>query len=288
MTPPSPSLLIAGCGFLGEAAADFFCARGWRVTGLTHSPESAARHAGKPCAVRAVDISSPEGLAEFRAAAGPFDFVLHSASSGRGDAAAYRAIYVDGVANLVRTFPESRLVFTGSTSVYAQTDGSWVDETSAAEPTRETSRLLLAAEAETLAKGGDVLRLGGLYGPGRSALLRKFLDGTATLEDGGHRWINQIHRDDAVRAIATVWESGRPGAVWNVVDDEPAPQRRVYGWIAAHFGRPLPPEGPRDPGRKRGWTSKRVSNRRLRSLGWEPQFPSYRGALPSLAGSPGA
>lgn len=288
MTSTSPSLLIAGCGFLGEAAAGFFSARGWRVVGLTHSAESAARLADRPFSVRAADIADAGSLEKLRVADGRFDFVLHCASSGRGGSEAYQSVYVDGCTQLSRIFPEARLIFTGSTSVYAQTDGEWVNEESAADPGRETGRLLRAAEEAALSADGFVLRLAGIYGPGRSGLLRKFLDGTATLENGGHRWINQIHRDDAVRAIAAVMQSGKPGAIYNAADDEPATQRTVYGWIAEHLGRPLPPGGPADLSRKRGWTSKRVGNARLRALGWEPAFPSYRVALPSVAGSLGA
>src|SRR5690349_19537389 len=134
MTSTSPSLLIAGCGFLGEAVAGLFSARGWRVVGLTHSAESAARLADKPYPVRAADIAAAGSLAELRAAEGSFDFVLHCASSGRGGAAAYQSVYVDGCTQLSRAFPEARLIFTGSTSVYAQADGEWVDEDSPAEP----------------------------------------------------------------------------------------------------------------------------------------------------------
>ena len=114
-------------------------------------------------------------------------------------------------------------------------------------------------------------------------LRRKFLEGVALLEDGGARWINQIHRDDAVRAIHAVLTAGQSGAIYNVADDTPATQRMIYNWIAEYFARPLPPEGPADLDRKRGWTSKRVNNARLRALGWAPKFPSYHDALPALA-----
>ncbi|MDD5200201.1 MAG: NAD-dependent epimerase/dehydratase family protein [Terrimicrobiaceae bacterium] len=282
-----PDLLIAGCGFLGEAAAAFFSAAGWRVVGLTGSAESAARLTHKPYRVEAADITDAGSLARTRASVGPFDFVLHCASSGRGGAGSYQQIYVNGCARLAEAFPEARLLFTSSTSVYAQTDGAWVDEDSPAAPDGETGRLLLEAERIVRSAGGCVLRLGGIYGPGRSVLLRKFLDGRATLEEGGGRWINQIHRDDAARAIFAVAEAGAAGAVINVVDDEPATQRTVHGWIADFLGQPMPPDGPADRNRKRGWTSKRVSNARLRALGWEPDFPSYRAALPSVAGTLG-
>jgi nucleoside-diphosphate-sugar epimerase len=279
-----PKLLLAGCGFLGEAAADFFSGAGWHVTALTASAESAAQFAGKPYPVLAADISSPPALAAVRETHGPFDITVHCASSGRGDAEAYRHVYVDGVKALTEVFPEARLLFTSSTSVYAQTSGEWVDETSPAEPERETGRALLEAEAIVHAAGGCVLRLAGLYGPGRSVLLRKMREGSAVLERDGVRWINQIHRDDAARALLAVAQSGTPGAIYNVVDDTPATQREVYQWIADFLGCALPPPGPADLGRKRGWTSKRVSNARLRALGWAPQFPSYCAALPFVAG----
>lgn len=276
-----PRLLIAGCGFLGEAAADFFSAHGWDVSGLTASAESAARLSeAKPYPVLAADLG--HDLTGIAHKLGSFDVVLHCASSGRGGVEAYEHVYVGGCRRLREAFPASRLIFTGSTSVYAQTSGEWVDESSPAEPDRETGRRLMAAEQIAVAGGGNVLRLAGIYGPGRSVLLRKFREGTAVLEAGGNRWINQIHRDDAVTAIAAVIAQGSAGTVYNVADDTPATQREVYGWIAGFLAAPLPPEGPADLARKRGWTSKRVSNARLRGLGWEPAFPAYRDALPGL------
>jgi nucleoside-diphosphate-sugar epimerase len=276
-------LLIAGCGFLGESAAAFFCAAGWDIVALTATPESAARLGPRGFCIDVADISSPASLEEVRARHGDFDVVLHCASSGRGGADAYRRVYVDGCAAIRRVFLQARLIFTSSTSVYAQTDGEWVTEDSPTEPLRDTGRLLLDAEKIAVDSGGVVLRLAGLYGPGRSVLLRRFQDGTAILENGGGRWINQIHRDDAARAILRVAEAGIPGTIYNVADDRPAMQREVYGWIADFLGRPLPPDGPGDPNRKRGWTSKRVSNARLRALGWSPEFPDYCAALPALA-----
>lgn len=276
-------LLIAGCGFLGESAAAFFCSAGWDTVALTATPESAARLERKGFAVDVADISSPASLEGVRARHGGFNVVLHCASSGRGGVDAYRRIYVEGCAAIRRIFPEARLIFTSSTSVYAQTGGEWVTEDSPAEPLRDTGRLLLDAEKIAVEAGGCVLRLAGLYGPGRSVLLRRFEDGTATLEDGGGRWINQIHREDAARAAFAVAQAGIPGTIYNVADNRPATQREVYGWIADFLGKPLPPEGPGDPNRKRGWTSKRVSNARLRALGWSPEFPDYCAALPALA-----
>jgi nucleoside-diphosphate-sugar epimerase len=169
-----------------------------------------------------------------------------------------------------------------STSVYGQKDGEIVTESSSAEPDRETGRILLEAEKIALQSGGVVARLSGIYGPGRSMLLRKFLEGTATLENGGGRLINQIHRDDAASALFCLMTHENASGIYNVTDDTPASQREVYAWISEALQKPLPPPGPADLNRKRGWTSKQISNEKLHTLGWAPQFPSYREALPEL------
>ena len=278
-------MVIAGCGFLGEAAAFSFVRAGWRVLGLCATPSSAERLAGRPFGVLAADISSdiPGVAAEWQAP----EVLIHCASSGRGGAEAYRAVYRDGLENVIRAFDPARVIFTGSTSVYAQAGGEWVDEDSPAEPVRETGCILLEAEDLALRSGGVVARLSGIYGPGRSVLLRKFLDGSARLEAGGNRWINQIHRDDAAAALVRLADPAVPAGIYNVCDDSPATQRDVYGWIAGALGRPLPADGEPDLNRKRGWTSKRVRNSKLRGTGWAPSFPSYADALPALIADAG-
>src|SRR5438552_14493251 len=188
-----PRILIAGCGYVGQAVADLFHAAGWTVEGWTHSAEAAARLSANPYPVRGVDVSRRAQVAEH---GGMFDPVIHCASSRRGDAETYRQVYLDGARNLLESFPGSKLLFTSSTSVYAQRDGSWVTEESETNPTRENGCILLEAEKLVLDRGGIVARLAGIYGPGRSALLSKFLIGTAIVDPENYRFINQAHRDD--------------------------------------------------------------------------------------------
>ncbi len=275
----SKKVVFAGCGFLGDAAAGLFLGSGWSVLGLCATQESAARLADRPYSVLAADISQP--LLVPKGWDSP-DLVIHCASSGRGGADAYRAVYRNGLKNLIEAFRPQRAIFTGSTSVYAQTDGSWITEESPAEPDRETGHVLLEAESLALNSGGIVARLAGIYGPGRSVLLRKFLEGTAVLEAGGGRWINQIHRDDAASALLHLSNPQMASGVYNVCDNTPATQREIYQWMADFTKRPLPPEGPADLNRKRGWTSKRISNEKLRKSGWNPEFPSFSKALSGL------
>jgi nucleoside-diphosphate-sugar epimerase len=175
------------------------------------------------------------------------------------------------------------MLYTSSTSVYAQTDGSVVTEPCPADPERETGKLLLQAEAITLAAGGIVARLSGIYGPGRSVILQKFLTGSAIIEEDGRRFLNQIHRDDAARALFHLAASGIRGEVFNVCDSTPLSQLECYQALASIFSRPLPPTGPRDANRKRGWTHKRVSNAKLIATGWLPRFPSFLDAAPAIA-----
>ena len=281
-----PRILIAGCGYVGQAAADLFHAAGWAVEGWTESAKSAASLSAKPYPVRDVDISKPAQVADL---AGTFDAVIHCASSRGGDAETYRRIYLDGARNLIEGFPGSKLLFTSSTSLYAQRDGSWVTEESETKPMRETGRILLEAERLVRDGSGIVARLAGIYGPGRSALLSKFLTGTAIVDLEKDRFINQVHRDDIASALFFLLSRKAEGAqVYNMVDDQPILQSECYRWLAHRLNRPLPPIGKSTQERKRGESNKLVSNAKLRRLGWSPRYPTFADAmeesiLPSFA-----
>ena len=192
------SLLLAGCGFVGRETARMAHAAGWQVSALTSSVESAHSLAAEPYRVIACDINNPGTLSKL----GPFDAVIDCVSSGRGGADDYRRVYLEGARNLIRTVQPARFLFTSSTSVYAQTDDSLVTEESPAQPDRETGRILRETEETVLDAGGTVVRLAGLYGPGRWALLEQFLNGHAVLEGDGARRLNHTHRDDAAGALA--------------------------------------------------------------------------------------
>ena len=272
-----PRILIAGCGYVGQAASDLFHAAGWIVEGWTHSETSAAALSAKPYPVRGVDISQRAQVAK---CVEIFDAVVHCASSRGGDAETYRRIYLDGARNLSERFLGSKLLFTSSTSVYAQRDASWVTEESETNPMRETSRILLEAERLVLDRGGIVVRLAGIYGPGRSALLRKFLGGTAVIDPQSDRFVNQVHRDDIASALVFLFSlKAEHGQIFNVVDDQPILQSECYRWLAHRLNRPLPPVGTSKQQRKRGDSNKRVSNAKLRGLGWTPQYATFADAM---------
>lgn len=274
---PSPRgrVLVAGCGFTGLIVSRLLHEKGWEVVGITGSPDTAKVLANEPFDVFGIDINDRDGLTSL----GRFDAVIHTASSGRRGADVYRSVYLEGVRTLLETFQPRRFLFASSTSVYAQTDGSEVTEESPAQPERETGKILRDAEDAVLAAGGVVLRLAGIYAPGRWVTLEKFFNGTAVLEGDGSRVINQIHRDDAAAAFVFLLENDVPSGIYNVTDGNPLTQKELYTAYAGHFERPLPPCGPVDLERKRGWTSKRVGNAKLTALGWKPRYCTFRQAL---------
>ncbi|HEV3409540.1 MAG TPA: NAD-dependent epimerase/dehydratase family protein [Chthoniobacterales bacterium] len=265
-----PRVLIAGCGYVGKATADLFERAGWEVEGWTS---------------RDIDISDRDAV---HATAADFDVVIQAASSRGGGADDYRRIYLQGARNLSSAFPDALHLFASSTSVYAQTGGEWVDESSPAEPQRESGRVLREAEDIVLSRGGIVARLGGVYGPGRSALLRRFLNGEAVIESWRDRYINQAHRDDIAAALFLLVERRAAGQIFNVTDNHPIPVRECYEWLARELDRPAPAPTNTPAERKRGNSNKRVSSNKLLACGWAPRFPTLQigmrdSVLPNLA-----
>ena len=277
---PLPSLLIIGHGYVGSTLARTLDAGGFPLAVVNRSSTDHL-----PYPVLAGDVSSGESvrsLPESLPYPGP-DLIVHCASSSRGGPEAYRAVFIEGLTHLNETFPGVPVIFTSSSSVYGQTDGSVVDERSETSPDRETSRLLCEAEEIAREGGGIALRLAGIYGPGRAVHLKKLLDGTATIDEGEpSRYLNQIHRDDAAGAIAHLITTGyeqHRGCLFNVVDDAPLTQRQCYEALAAFFGLPVPPDAPPALDRKRAWTNKILSNAALKATGWRPRYPSFLDAV---------
>ena len=267
-----PRILIAGCGYVGAATADRFHEAGWDVEGWTASAESAAKLSDRPYPVRAVDVTSA-------GASGNFDVVIHCVSSGGGDEKAYRRLYFDGAKNLLRVFSDATLLFTSSTSVYAQTDGRVVDENSPAEPTHAKGQILRETEDLVLAAGGIVARLGGIHGPGRSFFLTRFLEGATA--DSSDRVINQVHRDDIVSALLLLVERRTEyrGEIFNIVGDAPISARDAHAWLSSRLKKSVSATASYARSSKRGQSNKRVSNRKLRGLGWEPRYPTFEIAM---------
>jgi nucleoside-diphosphate-sugar epimerase len=277
-------LLIIGCGYIGAPLAAELARLGHEVFGLCRHPaETELRAAGVTPLV--ADITRREQLSTLP---NGYDWVVHCVSSSGGTAEDYRAVYLRGTENVLewlRARPPKRFVYTSSTSVYGQMDGSEVDEESVTEPAADTARVLVATEKlllEAARRRGFpaiILRVAAIYGPGRGYWFRQFLRNEARIEGDGGRSFNMIHRDDVVGTIIAALEYGQPGEVYNAVDDEPVTQLEFYRWFAKQLGKELPPwvEEDKTLNCKRGVTNKRVSNRKLKTqLGYQFKYPTFR------------
>jgi nucleoside-diphosphate-sugar epimerase len=277
-------VLIVGCGYIGLPLGAELARQGHDVFGLRRSLTAAADLKAVGINPLAADITQRSTLDSLPAG---FDWVVNCAASGGGDLADYQQIYVEGNRNLLQWLslsPVKKFVYTGSTSVYGQNDGSLVTEDSPTTPMAETSVVLLEAENLLLAGAAKkfpavILRLAGIYGPNRGHSFKQFLRGEARIEGDGSRYLNMIHRTDAVHAVIAALERGNPGRIYNVVDDEPVQQIAFFRWLAGELEKPLPPTVPADATawRRRGVTNKRISNARFKGeLGFQYQFPDFR------------
>jgi nucleoside-diphosphate-sugar epimerase len=281
------TVLLAGCGDLGTEAGLRFAAAGHRVVGWRRSPEKL------PAAIEGVaaDLSAgpvPPLPAHTTA-------VVVALAADAPTEAAYRAAYVDGLTNVLDAVLAAdggrgsgansvrRILFVSSTAVYGDADGGWVDESTTAAPGGFSGRILREAEEllyRRLHGTGItpvVLRLGGIYGPGRTRLIDQVRGGTATVP-AGSRFTNRIHRDDAAAAIVHLCTMDTsPGPLYLGVDNEPAELGEVLRFLAAELGLPQPPSasGAGDSEPSRGG-NKRCGNALLRGTGFQFEYPSFR------------
>ena len=272
-------VLIIGCGYVGTRLGKELVRRGHQVAGVRRTAAPELPGLGIEPVIADLTIAQ-----EWQALLSGFDVVVNTASSSRGGAFEYRQVYLEGNRRMVgalRESPPRRYLAVGSTSVYAQADGSWVNESSPVHPKSETGKILVETEQLLLQSGLPVciFRSAGIYGPERGHLFRQFLAGTARLHGAGDRWLNMIHVDDLAQMLATAAESESLPAVCNAVDEEPVTERGFFSWLSEQLGRPLPPSASPEEfaGRKRGVTSKRVSNGLVKqALGFTYQFPTFR------------
>ena len=277
--------LIVGCGYVGLPLGAELARLGHEVWGLRRS--AVVEDEFKAAGIRpfVADITKPDGLAGL-----PHDFewVVNCIASSGGSAENYRRIYLHGMSRLIEWFsasPPKKFVYTSSTSVYGQTDGSTVKETSLTAPSAETAKVLLETERLLLTAVREqkfpavILRVAAIYGPGRGVWFKQFLKNEACIEGDGSRILNMIHRDDVIGCIIAALRNGRPGEIYNAVDDEPVSQATFFHWLAGELRRDLPPAAPENwaENRKRGVTNKRVSNRKLKmELGYQFKYPDFR------------
>jgi nucleoside-diphosphate-sugar epimerase len=278
-------VLIVGCGYVGLPLGQELVRLGHEVLGLRRTPTAFTEIQAAGLQPLAGDVTDPASLAKLP---GTYDWVVNCVASSQGTAEDYQRVYVEGTRNLLAWLaphPPRKYVYTSSTGVYGQMDASLVKETHPTEPGTDTGRKLVDTERLLLAAARDqalpavILRVAGIYGPERGHYLKQLLAGQARIPGQGQRFLNMIHRDDVVGAIIAALKDGKPGEIYNVVDDEPVALVHLFRWLSESLGRDMPPFVPENAAeqRKRGLTNKKVQNRRLRmELGYTLRYPTFR------------
>ena len=276
--------VIFGAGYVGGAVAERLVASGAEVFALT-------RNAGRAAELRGRGVSVCEAQLADLARWGDrvpseVDFVLNAVGAGGGGVEGYRASYVRGFEALLtwaeRVSARATLVYTSSTSVYPQSGGLIVDETVPIGGEDERTQLLIEAErlAQRWPGGATVLRLAGLYGPGRHHLLDQLRQGVDVMSGRPEVRLNLAHRDDVLAAVLAAWRQPEraAGEVFNVADDAATAKATVVGWLAQRLERSVPAfSGEPAPGRRRVTPDRVISNAKLKTrLGWRPLYPSFR------------
>ncbi len=277
-------VLVAGAGWLGGALARSLAARGHRVTAVRRDPAAAGALAAPGIVPLALDLAAPGAEEDLPR---DLDAIVACQSAGGEGAAAYREAYVGVTGALLRRAARAdrplAFVYTGSTGVFGQGGGVEVDEET--PPLAGSPASAVLREAELLVTGASgpglrtaVIRLSGLYGPGREWPVERVRSGRIALGPGDAAWLNLLHRDDAVAAVEAVLERGRPGAVYHGTDAEPVRRGDLVRWVAGRLGIPPPrlPDGAAPP----PTPDRRVRGDRTRAeLGVRLKYPSFREGL---------
>lgn len=270
-------ILIVGCGYVGCALGQLLASQGHQIWGMRRNTDAL------PKAIQPLqaDLS---GNFESALTTQPWDIVYYTASASGFSESAYQAAYISQVKRLLQALeglekPPKRFIYTSSTGVYHQQDGSWLDEQSSVAPRSFSSRALLEGEALVHASNipGVVVRLAGIYGPGRTRLIDQVVQGKATCVRGRTTLLNLIHRDDCAGILAHLATYPNPASCYLAVDASPVEKDELLQWIAAQLALPAPPviDAADAPPLKRGG-NRRYSNRQILETGYTFKYPSCR------------
>lgn len=292
------TLLVLGCGYLGRLVVREGLDRGMRVLAVSRNEASLAEVKDWGAGVFVGQVEE-DAWHEF--AGDEVDFVVNCVSSAGGGLAGYRVSYIGGNESLARWAKRFRFegsaVYTSSVSVYGDAGGRWVDEVSASEPGSERGALVMESEQAFL-DGLDgtraiVLRLAGLYGPGRHLMLNRLREHGGELPGWGDYYLNLVRIEDVTDAVWTcIDEPEVRSGIYSVADDEPALKEEIVAWLAEKLGIQAPKfSGKRDgsgrSSRRLGENgrpaNRRIKNSRLKSVSsWQPTFPSFREGFEDL------
>lgn len=273
--------LIVGCGYLGLVVARRWRMQGHPVAALTRSRSSFFAEQGITPVLG--DVTDPALVLPTATT------VLYAVGMDRTAGKSMRDVYLGGLLNVLKVLPTpERFIYISSTSVYGQTTGEWVTETSPTEPVEESGKIIHACEQELRARcpHAIVLRFAGIYGPGR-VIRRASIERGEPLPTDPTKWLNLIHVEDGATAVLQAAEQARPGATYNIADDAPVTRRDFYTTMAdlLHVAPPVfttPPEGVA----RHDNTHRRISNHKMREeLGVSLQYPTHVEGLAHAIGT---
>lgn len=263
------TIQIVGAGYAGVRIARFFKEKKQKVFALTRSTEKSELLKSQGIQPVLADLTRPETLSQIP----PAHFVVICPAPDESTEAAYEDIYIKGIGNYLNAIKKNPkpflIVYLSSTGVWQDQVGDKFDESVEPQPVSQKAKILVRAEQQILSSGfpSAVLRLSGIYGPGRNRL-RAFREGNwPSAED---RWMNVIHVDDIAAALPVFFKNAKEGQVYLGTDDEPFRVSDLTRWLAQKTGVSKEFSFECQAG------GRRLSNQKLKSLGIELNYPSFR------------
>ena len=271
------SLLCIGYGFSARAMTAVLHPLGWNITGTTRSEVRANEMRNE----NVTPIIWP-GNNLHEALTKASHLLISAPPSGLGDP------FLNAIDP--KRYEFSWVGYLSTTGVYGNHNGAWVDETAALTPATQRGQLRVEAEAAWTATGLPlhIFRLAGIYGSGRGPF-SKVRNGTARRIIKAGQMFSRIHADDIAQVVTTSIMQPRPGAIYNLCDDEPAPPQDVLTYAAQLLNMPLPPAVNFDTAEMTPMArsfyaeNKRVRNDLIKTeLGVCLKYPNYKEGLKSL------
>ncbi|QDV52340.1 SDR family oxidoreductase [Gimesia fumaroli] len=295
--------LIIGCGYVGLPVAQKWLEQGHSVSALTRSEAHASEFKQRGITPLMGDITQPDSLKGLPES----ETVLYAVGFDRSAEKSRREIYVEGLNNVLTEIKQrtEKMIYLSSTSVYGQSTGEWVDETSVCEPERENGQICLAAEqlfeqhgltpngAQRETATAVILRLAGIYGPGRLLARMQQIKAGEPLTGRPDAWLNLVHLADIVNTILKCDTDIHLESHYLVSDSQPITRQEYYETLARLLKAPHPQFAGDSPGQsalkslrmhsteRAAGLNKRCSNLRLReTLGVELVYPTIQEGLP--------